>query len=370
MKQASLSTLLYAPIFLLLSACGGGAGETSNESATASADEPAASAADEPVAPTAEALRWRPGPAPAPPPGPNPGATDAARIAAATSTAQGTTNACATVRPFYWEIGRRDGKLASGSVNSSASTLTITATMPMSVASASKWIYGAYVAQRRNGVLNADDITLLSMRGGYTHFDTCLQDQTVDACLAYGTNGVYDPATAGKFDYDGGHMEKHASLMGLGPMNNKALAGAIQGQIGTDVKLGYGQPQLAGGAYASADAYALFLRKLLGGQLRMGALLGSTPVCTNRLTCPAGQAIFAPVPPNESWHYSVGHWVEDDAVVGDGAFSSPGALGFYPWIDAGRTTYGVLARAVPAGAFDSVQCGRLIRKAWMLATPL
>jgi hypothetical protein len=61
-------------------------------------------------------------------------------------------------------------------------------------------------------------------------------------------------------------------------------------------------------------------------------------VCTNPRTC--AQAVFAPLPPNESWHHSVGHWVEDDPVVGDGAFSSPGAFGFYPWVDASRTHYG------------------------------
>jgi len=31
--------------------------------------------------------------------------------------------------------------------------------------------------------------------------------------------------------------------------------------------------------------------------------------------------------------------------VGDGAFSSPGAFGFYPWIDRTKTNYGVLARS-------------------------
>jgi hypothetical protein len=77
---------------------------------------------------------------------------------------------------------------------------------------------------------------------------------------------------------------------------------------------------------------------------------------------------------NESWHYSLGHWVEDDPVVGDGAFSSPGRFGFYPWVDASKTYYGVLARfdAVhvddpnpkEASYITSVKCGRLIRHAW------
>ena len=83
-------------------------------------------------------------------------------------------------------------------------------------------------------------------------------------------------------------------------------------------------------------------------------------------TCPT--AVFTPSPRGEQWHYSVGHWVEDDPTVGDGAFSSPGAFGFYPWIDAGKTWYGVLATLNVGGAIDSVRCGRLIRKAWLTGT--
>ena len=112
--------------------------------------------------------------------------------------------------------------------------------------------------------------------------------------------------------------------------------------------------------------YATFLRKLLGNQLQLGALLGSDPVCTNPDTCPS--AVYSPVAGDLSWHYSLGHWVEDDPVHGDGAFSSPGALGFYPWIDAGKKSYGVLARVAFGGADESAACGALIRKAWATGT--
>jgi hypothetical protein len=60
--------------------------------------------------------------------------------------------------------------------------------------------------------------------------------------------------------------------------------------------------------------------------------------------------------------------------VGDGAFSSPGAFGFYPWVTADRQTYGLLAREERSGFITgdpgdrpgvmSVACGRLIRAAW------
>jgi hypothetical protein len=306
-----------------------------------------------------------PTPAPAPAPTPAPALTTAQRSAAATTTANGNA-ACAAVAPFYWELGDRSASLASGAVNVAGNSTTYAANTPMSIASASKWIYGAYVVQKRNAQLSDSDIKFLNFRSGYTDFSMCLQGQSIDACVAYQNNGVHSARTDGFFYYGGGHMENHASqAMGLGALLNAGLASEVQSQLGSDVALVYSQPQPAGGVATTPANYALFLRKMLGGQLLMGALLGSHAVCTNPATC--AQALSTPVPSTESWHYSIGHWVEDDPVVGDGAFSSAGAFGFYPWIDASKTWYGVLARQVaPNGeGYDSAQCGRLIRKAWV-----
>ena len=292
------------------------------------------------------------------------GVTDQLRIRAATATAQNNTF-CTAIRPFYWEIGDRTAALVSGSVDSSASAITYTANTQLSIASASKWLYGSYVVQVRAGALTADDYRYLNFQSGYTSFDGCLPDQTVAQCETYQDNGVYTAANDGKFFYGGGHMQKHATLMGLGGMDNAALADEIRSQLGTDVTMAYSQPQPAGGVFMSSSSYARVLRKMLAGQLLIGSMLGAHPVCTNRLTCTA--VVIAPIPLAESWHYSIGHWVEDDPAVGDGAFSSPGAFGFYPWIDASKTYYGVLARSAGGSALDSVYCGRLIRKAWVTA---
>lgn len=290
---------------------------------------------------------------------------NAQRIAAATATAGSSSNACAAVRPFYWEVGDVGARLASGSVLADGNSTQYTATQPVSIASASKWIYGSYVAQRLNGVLSDTDRKYLALRAGYVSMSYCLPTQTVDSCLAAQTNGAYTSGADGVFWYQGGHLQKHASLLGLGALNDRGLTQEVQRLIGTDVSLLYTQPQLAAGLVMSADAYAKVLRKMLAGQLKIAALLGTGPVCTNPLTCPLGTALVTPVPPSESWHYSVGHWVEDDPLVGDGAFSSPGYLGFYPWIDASKRWYGVLSRSAQDGGYPSVQCGRLIRKAWV-----
>ncbi|HZV93737.1 MAG TPA: hypothetical protein VFF72_11005, partial [Caldimonas sp.] len=267
---------------------------------------------------------------------------------------------------FYWEIGDQTAALASGSVDSSTDPTVYTATTPMSIASASKWLYASYVVQRQAGVLSDSDVRFLNFTSGYTSFTSCQPGQTVQQCVDSGTNGVYSPLTDGRFDYGGGHMEKHASLIGLGPLDDAGLAAEIESQLGSDVELAYSQPQLAGGVVTSADNYASFLRKVLAGTLLMHDALGTHAVCTNPDTCPG--AVGGPAPADESWHYSIGHWVEDDPTVGDGAFSSAGSFGFYPWIDAPKTYYGIIARTASSGSgVDSVMCGRLIRKAWATA---
>jgi hypothetical protein len=134
--------------------------------------------------------------------------TQAQRQSAAQATAQSGSNACAPVRPFYWEIGDGGGALASGSVGN-AGDAPYTANSQMSIASASKWLYAAYVAQRRAGAMTAQDIQFLNFRSGYVGMnvtDGCDRGQTVDQCLTSGTHGDYTAADANKFYYAGGHI--------------------------------------------------------------------------------------------------------------------------------------------------------------------
>jgi hypothetical protein len=292
--------------------------------------------------------------------------TDIAKSTQAATTTAANNSSCVAVKPFYWEIGDKAGMVANASVNAPGSLVSYSASSVMSIASASKWLYGAYVVERRGAAgLNGSDIKFLNFRSGYTSFTSCSTNDTVGSCAAAASNGTYTAANDGKFFYGGGHMQAHANLLGLGALDNTTLATELQTQLGSDVAISYTQPQPAGGVRTSADNYARFLRKLLGGQLRMGAALGSNAVCTNPATC--SNALSTPIPGNESWQYSVGHWVESDPAVGDGAFSSAGAFGFYPWVDAGKRYYGVVARVdflSATAALDSVRCGRLIRKAW------
>ena len=86
--------------------------------------------------------------------GGDPGTTPptlAERTAAASSTATGNAK-CVAIQPFHWSIGDASGRLAEGSVGTGAPD----AQTVMSIASASKLLYGAWVAEQRGGVLSAD----------------------------------------------------------------------------------------------------------------------------------------------------------------------------------------------------------------------
>jgi hypothetical protein len=278
---------------------------------------------------------------------------------------------CQAAAPFHWSIGDAGGRLAEGQVGVNAPD----ADTLMPIASASKWLYGAYVAEVRHGELTAEDVGFLNFTSGYTEFGLCLQRQTVAECQAYQggliKNGGFDPAQIGRFDYSGGHMQKHAVLMGLGDDDNSTLAQHVGDALG--LSIAYTQPQLAGGVTTSADMYGRFLRRVVAGRLKMAGLLGENAVCTNPETCPS--AVYSPIAGTLSWHYAVGHWVEDDPAGGDGAYSSAGAFGFYPWIDHSRTWWGIVARHDTEGltgddpnqrpARDSVACGARIRAAWI-----
>lgn len=304
------------------------------------------------------------------------------RISAARATASNN-NACTAIEPFYWEIGDRNNLVAGESEGAG----TPTAFTDLNIASASKWLFGAYVLERRGGVLTEADIKALTMKTGFTNmrYRLCVkvsgQEQdglSVEECFQEAEGGSanndYDAADDGKFFYNGGHFQYWAVQNGLDEMVNDDLAIEYSLQFNSALVLDFSSPQLAGGIRMNANAYAYFLRSILSGDLYIGSRLGDEAVCTNVSACP-DTATYTPIPDDEAWHYSLGHWVEDDPVVGDGAFSSPGYFGFYPWIDAGRKWYGIVARGVEPDtladvlsnttAIESVECGRLIRKAWL-----
>lgn len=326
-----------------------------------------------------------PTPIPTPTPTPTPGPSPAdAQANAASQTAQSNSR-CRNAQPFYWEIGDGAGKRASGTAGGNSPTETTS----MLINSASKLVFAAYVAQVRGGQLTQEDISALTMRAGYTNTDydytartTCIlstryqQDAlTVHQCftssnMSGGRNSDYNSNAVGRFYYNGGNFQWLADArMGLGSKNNASLKRAIAEQVGSDFDFTYDSPQVADGMKATAKSYAIFLRKILNRKLHIFDYLGAYAICTNPDTC--SDAMYRPIPSDLNYEYSVGHFVETDPSE-DGAFTSPGWRGFYPWIDATKQYYGILARDVNARdgnvVTDSVLCGSAIRKAWVTST--
>ncbi|MNS86565.1 hypothetical protein D3C72_1204730 [compost metagenome] len=236
-------------------------------------------------------------------------------------------------------------------------------------------MFGAYAAEVLSGTISASNARYLTMSSGYSNFGnlSCVPNSilTVQDCYNTGTNANYSAGNLNKFYYNGGHFQKWAMDNGMSSLTEAQLAAEFQAKLAPTMSLSFGSPQLAGGVVTSAGEYAKFLTRILASQLRITNLLGTNAVCTLPSAC--ATAVASPIP--EEWHYSLGHWVEDDPTTGDGSFSSAGLFGFYPWIDSSKTYYGIVSRyEIPAGGneigegYASMLCGRLIRKAFVTGT--
>lgn len=295
---------------------------------------------------------------------------DDVKAAAATQTVQQNSN-CTALTPFYWEIGNATGKLASGT--SAPGAPGQNEVLP--IASASKWLYGAYVVEKRGaaGLSAQTDVPFLNFTSGYSNFGlpTCPSvGGSINDCLNSDNpltgdpRGTLSPEDVGKFAYDSGHMQKHASNLGLGGFDATMLGQEVSSTLG--ISVGYSDAQPAASGRASAAEYAKFLRKILGGSLRIRSVLGAHKVCTwhDDASC---SAVSSPTDSTSfHWHYSLGHWVEDDDA--NQAFSSAGAFGFYPWVSADLKLYGLIVRSETLSGeqqgFQSAKCGRLVRLAY------
>lgn len=302
------------------------------------------------------------------------------RLSAVNSTITGN-QSCTGLSKFYWEIGDQvggAGHVWSGTGGGTGTAPTVSQQIP--IYSAGKWVWGAYAYERLGGVVpvNSADDRFLTMESGHAASpvaNACSIYTTIQSCR--NSMEAYASAKVDKYYYGPAHFQQQAiTSFGMGAFNKTQLATEVHRLLGNDFVLTYNAPQMAGGAKSSAADYAKFLRKILNAQLRIGSGLGTNAVCTfyDANTCPS--AGYSPVNEaaaglQEAWHYSLGHWVEDAPGIGDGAFSSPGAAGFYPWIDAGKTYYGILARNVVSttSAANSVKCGRKIRAAWLTGAP-
>ncbi len=280
---------------------------------------------------------------------------DVRRAAAARAAANSTSNACAPIGAFYWEIGGPLAKRASGRVG-----LRYASTTVMDIASSTKMLTAAYLIEA--AAPTRAEVPFLNFTSGYVDFKSftsCNRAVTVAECAAAGSNADFTPAAVGRFSYGGAHLQQLALQRGMGNWTNLTLASEYSRVLGIEVQ--FINPQLGGGARTSAADYARFMRRVMTGGLQLGGWLGLSPVCTAPGMC--ATALYSPS--SKPLDYSLGHWVESDV---DGAFSSAGAFGFYPWISSDRSLYGIVAKqALPGEGESSMDCGRAIRAAWLAA---
>jgi hypothetical protein len=292
---------------------------------------------------------------------------------AAQATAESNPACQPRIGSFYWEIGDGTGRLASGQVGNSAPG----AGEALQIASASKWLYAAYVAERLDGKLSAeDDVPFLNFTSGYTGLELrlCTTD-TVGGCVE-GDAVERTPANVGLFNYDSTHMQVHAAtrFADLGGMDQAALSAEVSRVLGSPVT--YSGVTLAASGRMSSSDYGKFLQRIVSGELRIASLLGLHSVCASARGCPGEPAAINSPQADLVWHYGLGHWIEDDPATqaaGNRAYSSAGAFGFYPWIDADLKHYGIIARMVidgsePSGML-SAACGAAMRRAYASGTP-
>lgn len=269
---------------------------------------------------------------------------------------------CKRIQPFYLELGNSQGIIKSAQIG--GAQFDRSTVLP--IASASKWVFAAYVAQRLEGQIDEEAIKALTMQSGYTQFkvSTCIDNsfETVEECALYGSNSQFVQQHQNRFFYNNGHQQKWAIDHGLGPMDKEQLSAELNSYLNLGDDLTFNSMQLAGGISLSAKSYAQFLSSLLNNQLHLSSLLGSYSTCTWGDDCQS--TLYSPVELPEK--YSLGHWIESY----DGAFSSAGLFGFYPWINQERTHYGIISRfsvdfsdGIGYGpGYTSMLCGQALRK--------
>jgi hypothetical protein len=285
-----------------------------------------------------------------------------------------TSASCTPLGNFYWEIGNGAGLLYGLSRGSGVSATTV-----MPIASASKWLYaGAYVQSRGYANLTTDEKKRLNFTSGYIDENTTLcgdAGTTVSACYgpAY-KNVTYRPLQNGRYFYNGGHMQKLA-LDDIGTRKGTGIASVmdwINARLGTTLPESDSDVAVAGGFSGSAAHYRVFLTKLLNNQYELSSRLTVDSV-------PAWQGgpnvSFTPWTAGQAY-YGLGHWIEGETVNGVWTVtghSSPGAYGFYPWVNAARNRYMLLARSRQLFADEegekSRACAQTIRKAYELGVP-
>lgn len=152
-----------------------------------------------------------------------------------------------------------------------------------------------------------------------------------------------------------GHMVQLASGQDYQELFNNLVAVPL-GMSRTEMRISNTQnPNLAGGYVSTARDSARWLQAILAGELILGVRdeweVDRTPFPVRIEKSPVN--LLSGTPEGQdlglAWHYALGHWREcpqdewDENCDPLAVVSSPGALGWYPWIDYSTGCFGVVA---------------------------
>lgn len=279
---------------------------------------------------------------------------------------------CKKLGDFYYELGNGSTLIEFGVVGQKYDRNT-----EIEIASASKWLFGAFSLEKLHGRISKLSKAKLQMTSGFTKINNlycAVGAQTVQQCHQGGAkarsfNSPYVADNDGSFYYSGAHAQALAVQpeIGLATDNAVTLAAKVRSMLMLQ-DLSYSAPQLAGGAVMSADTYARFLQNIITNKYQISKFLPiEKGICANSKYC---KVASTPAPNDENWWYGLHYWIEKDSTGQKvEAYSSAGLYGFYPWITADQKYYGIIARedrnSVDGKAYiESARCGKALRKAF------
>ncbi len=270
-----------------------------------------------------------------------------------------------------------------------------------SIASASKWITSSTIVSLVDqGVMDLSDrpqdylaywtndpsdprsrITLeqlLSFTAGFHRSPIqagCIGNETytVQTCVAelYAQGVDAEPGTT--YFYGPVHMQVAAAMaeVATGQVWNEIVFLNVTTPLGLSATGFTGDnPRASGSAFSTALDYSEFLRAQLAGDFLSASF---DTLAAERLS--GVQIVSRPGAIDDNnidWYYGLGVWRECDDAVWNATcdanvrVSSPGAFGWYPWIDVQNGYYAVLAMEEPITLFndpssDSVLLGSSLR---------
>ena len=277
---------------------------------------------------------------------------------------------CTSLGNFYWELGNGTAPLFGFSKGTSVAATTV-----IPIASASKWLYaGAYLQAKGYANLTVEEKKRLNFTSGFIDANSTLcgdPGTTVSDCYGPAYKDVSFRSIAhGKYFYNGGHMQKLA-LDDIGSRKGTGVLSVVDwlnNQLGTTLAESDSSVAVAGGFSGSAAHYRVFLMKLLNNQYELSTRLTADAVPAYN---GGPNVAFTPWSGTGQAYYGLGHWIERDLVNGVWTVtghSSPGAFGFYPWVNAAKTRYMVLARNRQLFGDEEGEksrvCAQAIRKAY------